>query len=183
MRWRFDLPTIAVAIATLAVVGVIILATIEINRSGDTKVASAQAQTTSFAQQIKNACDQGQLKGALCGDATQALATPPPEQIIKYVPVPGPPGRNGVDGHDGAPGLAGLNGAAGRDGSNGADGQPGANGNDGAPGPTGEPGPPGPPGPPGRDAVPTTDPGPTTTPVEPTTTAQAPLLGGLLSTP
>lgn len=177
-RPSLNLASIVVAIAAAAVVGAGIIAGIASNSISDKKVENAEAAKVGIAQQVKVACDNGELHGPICGEAQATIETPAPEapRVIYVQGRPGPAGKNGIDGRNGVDGSPGRNGV---DGKNGVDGSPGGPGPSGPPGP---PGPTGPPGPPGKDAEPppTTEPPPVTE--EPPPSSEPPaegLVGGL----
>lgn len=158
---------IAVAIAVLAVLGLAIVSTWTIDRINTVEVQNEAAQKLSLAQQIAEACAAGELHGAICGEAVEAVQNPAPEapRVIYVQGRPGPAGTAGKDGNNGRDGSNGQDGSSGRDGvdgKNGVDGAPGERGPEGPQGPSGQPGPSGPPGPPGADAQP-----PPTTPAPP----------------
>ncbi len=108
-------------------------------------VEQSRAESQALAEQVRALGEEPVVE-------PDHTATPLQE---RFVPVPGPRGRDGVDGPRGpagAPGADGKDGPAGADGEPGApgaagvagedgsDGQPGVDGKDGAAGPAGPPG-------------------------------------------
>ena len=166
MNRRLTLVTIVIAVATLAILGAAIIATLTVDNAKDEKIGQVEAQKSSLALQIAEACAAGELHGAICGEAVETIQSPAPEapRVIYVQGRPGPAGKDGIPGRDGVDGRAGRDGVDGQDGVDGAPGEPGPQGPEG---PAGPPGPTGPPGPPGQDAEPTPEQPPPTGPEPP----------------
>lgn len=151
---------VLVVVALLLIAGVVYLTSTANDTAAEKDAAVGQRDAAvgsalSLAEQIRAACADGELDGALCASAAQVQADPIPGSQGRAGAdgVNGIDGRNGVDGTNGINGLdgetppclstpaqcVGADGRDGVDGKDGADGQDGVDGKDGVDGAPGRP--------------------------------------------